>query len=178
MKEIKLKVDEYKNIDVRGLAANQFCKIKMINNGDVKEKTVTNKDGTTWTSYSLQVLHNGEENWLKLTGAVAKKLKKGKIGKVYTIFAIPSELKGGKAYGVSLEEDDEVDVLSTTSYAMTIVDADNFDMIIKSIKKRGLTLDKIDDDIVIKALSGKMGYSLENAELACKEFFKYAKDKF
>jgi len=181
MKEIKLKVDDYKNIDIRGLQPNQYCKVKLVNDGKVSEKEVTNKDKSTWISYSILVLHNGEENWLKLTGAVAKKLKKGKKGEVYTIFAVPSELKGGKAYSVSLEDEEDVgDLLSPSSpkstWTMTQVDENNFYTILESAKKKGKTIDDIDEAMIVKALSGHMGYPLEDAELASKAFFKFVED--
>jgi|GEM_PF-3951449 len=176
MKEMKLKQDEYKNIDIRMLNPNQFMKIKILPDSKVSEKEITNKDKSTWIAYSVKILHNGEEVWCKLTGAAAKKIKKAKSGEVYTIFAVPSELKGGKAYSVSLDEDEVEDLTSSSEYPMTQVDENNFLDILELVKKRGKTLDTIDDAMIIKVLTGHMGYTLEVSDEVCKLFWKYVKD--
>lgn len=175
MKEIKLKQDEYKNIDVRTLKPNEFLKIKILPDSKVVEKEIAKP--TPWISYSMKVLHNGEESWLKMTGAVAKKLKKSKGGELYSIFAVPSELKGGKAYSVSLEEEDSSTDLFSEPVELTDRVKEDFDTIIGKMKSKGFTSDQIDDATIIKALSGNLGYELSTAEGLVKEFFRYAKGK-
>lgn len=178
MKEVKLKQDEWKNIDVRGVPVNNFMKIKILPDSKVNEQERENKtDHSKFIVYSIKILHNGEEVWCKLTGAVAKKLKKAKSGEVYTIFVMPSELKGGKAYSVSLEEEEGGEDLFSEPFDMTERIQQDFDTIIEQCKKKGLSYKDIDDAIVIKALSGRLGYGLDAAETCAKHFFEYAKSK-
>lgn len=180
MKETKLKQDEYKNIDIRSIPVNSFINVKLLPNSSVSEKTLKRKvDGVEFVIYSIKVLHNGEETWMKLTPSVAKTLRNTAHGKVVSIFALPSTLKGGKAYSVSSEDEDPVDEatdLFADPLVLTQEDMNGFNAIIEQLEKKGLSTDTVDEAMIIKALSGRLGFTLERAEQIAPMFNNYSKD--
>jgi hypothetical protein len=179
MKEVRLKNDEYGSIDVRTLKPNEYMKIKLDKTNKAYEKKLTRKaDNVEFVIYSIHCIHDGEPTYLRLTPSLAKKMQGFEVGQVLTVLAIASELRGGKAYSISSDEASEESTdLFTEDIVLTDKNKEDFDKILEQLSKKEISLTDVDDAIVIKALSGRLGYTLSDAELLVKEFFKYAKGK-
>ena len=73
MKEVKLQPNQYKQISVRDLKANEYIKVKLHKGNKVFEKELTRKaDGEKFKIYSVGVLHAGNEVYLAITPAMVK----------------------------------------------------------------------------------------------------------
>lgn len=175
MKKIKLTPDQYKNIDIRQMPPDSMIEVKLTKGNKVFEKVVEKKDGTgSFTFYSVGVMHNGNDCYLKITPAVAKKWAEFKMGDTVTIMALPSQLKGGKSYVASKEEEDESSPsLSELSSAEKII----FEKIISQMIDLNLSLTNIDDVMIRDTLFADFKYSPEDAEALVPAFKKYCKDK-
>lgn len=170
--EQQLKPDQYKSIDVRQITAGNFIKVKLHKGNKVFERVIEGKPGQyeTFKTYSAGVLHNGNECYLKLTGALAKSWKNFNLGDNIQVFAIPSNLKGGKSYVATSME-------SQPTAEVTVTDKDNevFASMMKAMIENGLTLNTVDDAVIRDTLFADHQYSPQDADRLVPAFKEYYK---
>ena len=176
MKEIKLEKDKYNNIDVRTLKPDEYMKIKLHKYNKANEKPVI-WNGGTFTSYNISCLHNGVEVYLKLTGAVARRLGEIDVGSDVKIMAVENkQLKGGKTYVVFAEE--ETSPLTSTAGISPINPKykEAFDTTIRVMKNGGQTLKSFDDEnIAITFTQSPFNFPISEVLDIITQFKNYAK---
>jgi len=173
MVEQKLKPDQWKNIDVRSINAGNFIKVKLYKGNKVFEKEIEKKDGSgSFTIYSVGVLHDGNECYMKVTPALSRNWKNFKMGDVVQVFAMPSQLKGGKAYMATCIESENTDT-TTSSVSVGLKEQGVFAQMMTAMMDAGLTLSNVDDTIIRDTLFADHKYSPEDAEALVPQFKKY-----
>lgn len=149
MKEVKMVKDQYGSIAVQSLKPMEYINVKLHKGNKVFEKEINKKDGGTFTKYTAGVLHNGEDVYLQLTPALAKKWSGFNMGDTIMVLATPSNLAGGKAYIASV-------VTPSTESAGVVISIQErieFEKIISYMITNHITLTDLDDERILTTLT-------------------------